>query len=65
VKSSGRRVLRPVATISRKTLVQWVRHVLAVACAERGVFAFGGIMVDAPVLRRAERIVQLVADAGS
>ena len=25
----------------------------------RGVFAFEGIMVDAPVLRRAERIVQL------
>lgn len=45
--------------------VQWARHVLAAASGQRGVFAFGGIMVDAPVLRRAERIVQLVADAGS
>ena len=35
--------------------VQWARHVLAAASDERGVFAFGGIMVDAPVLRRAER----------
>jgi citrate lyase subunit beta/citryl-CoA lyase len=45
--------------------VQWARHVLAAASDQRGVFAFGGIMVDAPVLRRAERIVQLAADAGS
>jgi citrate lyase subunit beta/citryl-CoA lyase len=44
--------------------VQWARHVLAAAADERGVFAFEGIMVDAPVLRRAERIVQL-ADFGS
>jgi citrate lyase subunit beta/citryl-CoA lyase len=44
--------------------LQWARHVLAAARDERGVFAFGGIMVDAPVLRRAERIVQLAADAG-
>lgn len=42
---------------------QWARHVLAAAADERGVFAFEGIMVDAPVLRRAERIVQLVADS--
>src|SRR6516164_2527402 len=35
--------------------VQWARHVLAAAADERGVFAFEGIMVDAPVLRRAER----------
>lgn len=42
--------------------VQWARHVLAAAADERGVFAFEGIMVDAPVLRRAERIVQLAAD---
>ncbi|BCQ08421.1 CoA ester lyase [Mycobacterium heckeshornense] len=45
--------------------VQWARHVLAAAVDERGVFAFEGIMVDAPVLRRAERIVQLAADTGS
>lgn len=42
--------------------VEWARHVLAAAVDERGVFAFEGIMVDAPVLRRAERIVQLAAD---
>jgi citrate lyase subunit beta / citryl-CoA lyase len=45
--------------------VQWARHVLAAAADERGVFAFEGIMVDAPVLRRAERIVQLAAESGS
>jgi citrate lyase subunit beta / citryl-CoA lyase len=45
--------------------VQWARHVLAAAADERGVFAFEGIMVDAPVLRRAERIVQLAADVSS
>lgn len=39
--------------------VQWARHVLAAAEQQRGAFAFEGIMVDAPVLRRAERIVQL------
>ena len=45
--------------------VQWARHVLAAAVDERGVFAFEGIMVDAPVLRRAERIVHLAGEAGS
>lgn len=45
--------------------VQWARNVLAAATDERGVFAFGGLMVDAPVLRRAERIVQLAADVSS
>lgn len=44
--------------------VTWARHVLAAARAERGVFQFEGIMVDAPVLRRAERIVQLAPDPG-
>jgi citrate lyase subunit beta / citryl-CoA lyase len=39
--------------------VDWARHVLAAAAGQRGAFAFEGIMVDAPVLRRAERIVQL------
>lgn len=44
--------------------VRWARHVLAAARDERGVFQFEGIMVDAPVLRRAERIVQLAPDPG-
>jgi citrate lyase subunit beta / citryl-CoA lyase len=44
--------------------VHWARDVLAAAADERGVFAFEGKMVDAPVLRRAERIVQLAADTG-
>lgn len=39
--------------------VDWARRVLAAAAAERGVFQFEGLMVDAPVLRRAERIVAL------
>lgn len=39
--------------------IAWARHVLAAASDQRGAFAFEGIMVDAPVLRRAERIVQL------
>jgi citrate lyase subunit beta/citryl-CoA lyase len=37
--------------------VAWARAVLAAAATERGVFKFDGQMVDAPVLRRAERIV--------
>jgi citrate lyase subunit beta/citryl-CoA lyase len=45
--------------------VQWARHVLAAAVDERGVFAFEGRMVDAPVLRRAERIVELAGDVSS
>jgi citrate lyase subunit beta/citryl-CoA lyase len=45
--------------------VQWARDVLAAAVDERGVFAFEGKMVDAPVLRRAERIVQLGSAADS
>ena len=43
---------------------EWARHVLAEARVQRGVFQFGGIMVDAPVLRRAERIVQLAPHPG-
>ncbi|MFY1599613.1 HpcH/HpaI aldolase/citrate lyase family protein [Micromonospora sp. WMMD737] len=39
--------------------VDWARRVLDTARRERGVFAFEGTMVDAPVLRRAERIVAL------
>ena len=45
--------------------VEWARHVLAAAADERGVFQFEGIMVDAPVLRRAERIVQLAPHPGT
>ena len=37
--------------------VDWARAVLAAARDERGVFQYEGLMVDAPVLRRAERIV--------
>jgi citrate lyase subunit beta/citryl-CoA lyase len=45
--------------------VEWARHVLAAARDSRGVFQFEGIMVDAPVLRRAERIVQLAPHPGT
>jgi citrate lyase subunit beta/citryl-CoA lyase len=45
--------------------VEWARHVLAAARDSRGVFQFEGIMVDAPVLRRAERIVQLAPHPGN
>ncbi|KRQ18924.1 MULTISPECIES: CoA ester lyase [Mycobacteroides] len=39
--------------------VRWAHAVLELAGRERGVFQFEGAMVDAPVLRRAERIIQL------
>jgi citrate lyase subunit beta/citryl-CoA lyase len=39
--------------------IRWARAVLAAAVHERGVFQHDGLMVDAPVLRRAERIVAL------
>lgn len=39
--------------------VDWARRVLDTARGERGVFQFEGLMVDSPVLRRAERIVAL------
>jgi citrate lyase subunit beta/citryl-CoA lyase len=42
--------------------VEWARAVLAMATNERGVFQHEGLMVDAPVLRRAERIVALTPD---
>ena len=45
--------------------VDWARRVLDTARGERGVFQFEGIMVDAPVLRRAERIVQLAPHPGN
>ena len=43
---------------------EWARHVLAAASERPGAFAFEGIMVDAPVLRRAERIVALTPQPG-
>lgn len=42
--------------------IRWARNVLEVARTERGVFQYEGQMVDMPVLRRAERIVQLAPD---
>ncbi|BBY98085.1 HpcH/HpaI aldolase/citrate lyase family protein [Mycolicibacterium fallax] len=39
--------------------LQWARRVLDAAASQRGAFGFEGIMVDAPVLRRAERILTL------
>jgi citrate lyase subunit beta/citryl-CoA lyase len=45
--------------------VDWARQVLDTARGQRGVFQFEGIMVDAPVLRRAERIVQLAPHPGT
>ena len=39
----------------------WARRVLEAARTERGVFQFEGLMVDMPVLRRAERIVALTS----
>ena len=44
--------------------VDWARRVLDTARDQRGVFQFEGIMVDAPVLRRAERIVTLAPHPG-
>ncbi|GAB7069173.1 CoA ester lyase [Mycobacterium hodleri] len=42
--------------------VRWARAVLGAARSERGVFQFEGQMVDMPVLRRAQRIVDLAGD---
>lgn len=39
--------------------IAWARAVLDAATRERGVFQHDGLMVDMPVLRRAERIVAL------
>jgi citrate lyase subunit beta/citryl-CoA lyase len=44
--------------------VKWARAVLDAAARERGVFQYDGLMVDAPVLRRAERIVALAPTDG-
>jgi citrate lyase subunit beta/citryl-CoA lyase len=45
--------------------IDWARRVLDTARSQRGVFQYEGIMVDAPVLRRAERIVSLAPHPGS
>ena len=42
-----------------KKQLAWAREVLARADDERGVFQHDGLMVDMPVLRRAQRIVAL------
>ena len=39
--------------------IDWARRVLDAAGTQRGVFQFEGLMVDAPVLRKAERIVSM------
>ncbi|MBU8810561.1 CoA ester lyase [Mycolicibacterium goodii] len=44
--------------------VQWARKLLAAAEAQPGAFAFDGVMVDAPVLRRAGRIAALAPGNG-
>ncbi|AKS33311.1 HpcH/HpaI aldolase/citrate lyase family protein [Mycolicibacterium goodii] len=44
--------------------VQWAQRLLAAAETQPGAFAFDGVMVDAPVLRRAERIAALAPDNG-
>lgn len=41
--------------------VSWARSVLDTAATERGVFDFEGKMVDGPVLRHAERLLQRAA----
>src|SRR5699024_8725056 len=38
--------------------IDWSRRVLAAAEGQRGVFAFEGAMVDAPVLRHAESVLR-------
>ena len=37
--------------------IDWATRVLAAVSTERGVFAFEGKMVDAPVLRHAEKLL--------
>lgn len=42
--------------------VDWARRVLGAVASNRGVFTFEGQMVDAPVLRHAERILRRVGE---
>ena len=39
--------------------IDWARRVVAAARDNRGVFELGGMMVDMPVLRRAQKIIRL------
>lgn len=39
----------------------WAQQVLSAAAEQRGAFAVDGVMVDAPVIRRAERIISLMS----
>ena len=45
--------------------VAWARGVLTAAETERGVFTFGGRMVDEPVLRHARAVLRRVQASGS
>lgn len=45
--------------------VTWARGVLAAAPGHRGVFAYEGRMVDAPLLRHAEQILQRAGNQGT
>ena len=58
-------VIRAGYAPDRRSRCDWARRVLDTARDQRGVFQFEGIMVDAPVLRRAERIVALAPHPGS
>lgn len=49
-------IIRAVYRPDRKT-VEWARGVLAAADGERGVFSYGGRMVDEPVLRHARGVL--------
>ncbi len=44
--------------------VRWAAAVTAAAVGQPGAFAFNGMMIDAPVLRRAERIIGLAKNPG-
>ena len=50
------------AYLPTKDQVEWARRVLGAVQGNRGVFAVDGAMVDAPVLRRAERILWLAQE---
>ena len=39
--------------------IAWAREVLTAARHQRGVFQLDGMMIDMPVLRRAERILRI------
>jgi citrate lyase subunit beta/citryl-CoA lyase len=45
--------------------LDWARRVLGAARTERGVFAFGGQMVDSPVLKHAEMMLRRAGEAAA